>query len=79
KLIFTAQKFEDNLIPLKLCKELSHSNQKIISFCMGSLGIFSRLMCVLTGSFLTYASLEEKTASGQLNIRKMREIFGILN
>lgn len=78
KVIFTAQKFEDNLIPLKLCKELSNSNQKIISFCMGSLGIFSRLMCILTGSFLTYGFLEEKTAPGQLKISKMREIYDLL-
>jgi len=79
KIIFTAQKFEDNLIPLKLCKELSHSNQKIISFCMGPLGIYSRIICVLTGSFLTYASLEKKTAPGQINIKKMREIFDLLH
>jgi len=79
KLIFTAQNFEDNLIPLKLCKELSNSNQKIISFCMGPLGIYSRIICVLTGSFLTYASLEKKTAPGQINIKKMREIFDLLH
>jgi 3-dehydroquinate dehydratase type I len=77
KLIFTAQTFNDNLIPLKLCKKFSNSNQKIISFCMGELGIFSRIMCVLTGSFLTYASLEEKTAPGQINIKKMREIYNL--
>ncbi len=78
KVIFTAQNFEDNLIPLKLCKELSNSNQKIISFCMGPLGIFSRIMCVLTGSFLTYTSLEEKTAPGQINISIMREFYSLI-
>jgi len=78
KVIFTAQNFEDNLIPLKLCKKLSNSNQKIISFCMGPLGIFSRINCIFAGSFFTYASLEEKTAPGQLNISKMREIYNLL-
>lgn len=78
KVIFTAQTFEDNLMPLRLCKEFSNSNQKIISFCMGKLGIFSRINCVLAGSFLTYASLEEKTAPGQINIKKMREIYNLL-
>ncbi|MFX1452232.1 MAG: type I 3-dehydroquinate dehydratase, partial [Promethearchaeota archaeon] len=77
KIIFTAQSFEDNLIPLKVCKEFLNSKQKVTSFCMGELGIFSRIMCVLTGSFLTYASLEEKTASGQINIKKMREIYDL--
>ena len=78
KIIFTAQKFEDNLIPLKLCKEFSNSNQKIISFCMGTLGVFSRIACVISGSFLTYTSLEEQTAPGQIEIKKMREIYGLI-
>ncbi len=78
KIIFTAQNFEDNIIPLKLCKEFSNSNQKIISFCMGTLGVFSRITCVIAGSFFTYASLEEKTASGQIEIQKMREIYDLI-
>ena len=75
KVVFTAQTFEDNIIPLRLCKEFSNSAQKLISFCMGTLGIFSRVMCVTVGSFLTYASLEEKTAPGQINIEKMRKFM----
>jgi len=78
KVIFSAQAFEDNLIPLRLCKEFSNFKQKIISFCMGPLGIISRITCVIAGSFLTYASMEEKTAPGQINIEKMREFFDII-
>jgi len=78
KIIFTAQKFEDNLIPLKLCKELSNSNQKVISFCMGPLGIFSRITCILAGSHLTYSSLEEKTARGQIKFKEMIEFYKLL-
>ncbi|MFW9879228.1 MAG: type I 3-dehydroquinate dehydratase [Candidatus Thorarchaeota archaeon] len=78
KLIFTAQKYEDNLIPLKLCKEITEKNTKIISFCMGPLGIFSRILCVLNGSFLTYGSIDEKTAPGQINIKKIRETLNVL-
>ena len=78
KIIFTAQNFDDNLIPLKLCKEFSNSNQKIISFCMGTLGVFSRITCVIAGSFLTYTSLEEEIAPGQIDIKKMREIYDLI-
>ena len=78
KLIFTAQNFEDNLIPLKLCKTFSQKNIKIISFCMEEMGIFSRTSCINVGSFLTYASLEDKTAPGQINIKKMREIHELI-
>ena len=75
---FTRLTFEDNIIPLRLCKEFSNSTQRLISFCMGSIGIFSRIMCVTVGSFLTYASLEEKTAPPQINIDKMRDIYHLL-
>ncbi|NVM36327.1 MAG: type I 3-dehydroquinate dehydratase [Candidatus Lokiarchaeota archaeon] len=77
KVVFTAQTFEDNIIPLRLCKHFSNLPQKLISFCMGPLGIFSRIMCVTVGSFLTYASLEEKTAPGQIHIDEMREIYNL--
>jgi 3-dehydroquinate dehydratase type I len=78
KAIFTAQNIEDNLIPLALCKNFSKQGHKIISFCMGDSGIFSRLLCVKVGSFLTYASLGDKTAPGQVNIRKMKKFYEIL-
>jgi 3-dehydroquinate dehydratase-1 len=78
KAIFTATEFEDNLISLDLCKSFSKEGHKIISFCMGTSGILSRLMCVKAGSFLTYASFEDKTAPGQINIRKMRQFYEIL-
>ena len=81
KLIFTAQRFEDNLIPMKICRDLLEKNKykNVISFCMGELGIFSRIMCVIAGSFLTYASLEERTAPGQINIKNMRDFLQILS
>ena len=78
KMIFTAQKFEDNIIPLKLCKEFSKQNVRIISLCMGDLGIFSRILCVLTGSFLTYGSFVGETAPGQINIKKLRGMLDVL-
>ncbi|MFX0069627.1 MAG: type I 3-dehydroquinate dehydratase [Candidatus Hermodarchaeota archaeon] len=78
KLIFTAQNLEDNLIPFKLCKSFSKQNKKIICFCMGELGIYSRVMCVKSGSFLTYGSLEDKTAPGQIHIKNIRELHKLL-
>ncbi|MFX1389218.1 MAG: type I 3-dehydroquinate dehydratase [Promethearchaeota archaeon] len=79
KIVFKAHSFEDNLIALKICETYDNLNQKIISFCSGVQGIFSRIMCVFSGSFMTYASLEEETAPGQLNIHKMREIYKIIS
>ncbi len=45
---------------------------------MGTLGIFSRIMCVTKGSFMTYASLDEETAAGQINIHKMRDLYNLV-
>ncbi|MFW9938296.1 MAG: type I 3-dehydroquinate dehydratase [Candidatus Thorarchaeota archaeon] len=78
KVIFTAENFEHNIIPLTLCKEFSKGYKKIISFCMGDLGYLSRVFCVQVGSFMTYAALEEKTAPGQINIETLQKIFKLL-
>jgi 3-dehydroquinate dehydratase type I len=78
KLIFTATQFEDNLIPLQLCDNFYSQGYKIISFCMGELGIFSRILCIKKGSLFTYAALEETTAPGQLKITTMRNFLSLL-
>ncbi len=78
KVIFYAKNFEDNLVPLKLCQELSDMRKRIISFCMGEAGIFSRISCVKYGALLTFASVEDQTAPGQISIEKMREAHNVL-
>ncbi len=75
KLIFYAKNFEDNIIPLRICRELGTENQKIISFCMGELGILSRIFCLKAGSYLTYGSYKEQTAPRQISIITIREIL----
>jgi 3-dehydroquinate dehydratase type I len=79
KLIFTAQSFEDNLVPLQLCKIKSSKKLRLISFCMGELGLLSRIFCNFSNSFLTYCSYLEKTAPGQINITKLREFLDLLS
>ncbi|MBD3256692.1 MAG: type I 3-dehydroquinate dehydratase [Candidatus Lokiarchaeota archaeon] len=80
KVIFTAQEFKDNLIPLKLCRTISKKerDQGIVSFCMGEKGLFSRIMCVKTGSAFTYSSFNDITAPGQISFHNMREIYNLL-
>jgi 3-dehydroquinate dehydratase-1 len=78
KLIFTPQKFEDNLNILKICRTFSQDGKKIVCFAMGELGIFSRIICVKFGSLWTYGSLRDKTAPGQINIKTLREIHQLL-
>jgi len=79
KIIFTAQCFEDNIVPLEICKEFAKNNKKIISFCMDELGMLSRVISLKLGSFLTYAALEEETASGQINVRTLQQFYNLFN
>ncbi|MHA1294650.1 MAG: type I 3-dehydroquinate dehydratase [Promethearchaeota archaeon] len=79
KMILTARNFEDNLIPFELCREFSKKNKKIICFCMGELGIISRLLCVKVGSILTFGSIEKTiTAPGQIHIKKIRKFHRLI-
>ena len=73
KLIFTAQEFKDNFISIKICNFYSKLNRKIISFCMGDLGIISRIYCLKNGAFLTYGSFMENTAPGQINSKDIKD------
>lgn len=52
----------------------------IISASMGSLGAYSRIVGLLLGSDLVYASLPgQPSAPGQLTIREVRTVLNILN
>lgn len=78
KVIFTAQKFEDNLIPLQLLNKFSRLGRRMVSFCSNELGLFSRITCVKVGSFFTNVLLEDESKVGQINIGTMRKIHNLL-
>ncbi len=78
KAIFTARNFEDNLVPIQLCKSFSEKGLKIVSFCMGEQGALSRIACTKFGASFTFGSVEEATAPGQIEIKRLRAIYSIL-
>jgi len=78
KIILTARVFDDNLNVLNICKKLSGQNKKFVCFAMGEMGILARILCVKFGSSWTYGSLDEKTAPGQINVEKIREIHQLI-
>jgi len=75
KLIFFARCQRDNLVVLDVCQNMTHFKRKIICFCMGEKGIYSRVMCLKSGALLSYASLTESTAPGQISISKFYEFI----
>lgn len=77
KIVRQAIDFDDNR---KILSLYNISRQikptKLVAFCSGSLGVFSRIACVSLGSPFTFASLPNKcTAPGQLDIVSLKTIL----
>jgi len=66
KVVTTAARASDNLSILSLYQP---GDKPPIAFCMGQLGLFSRVMAIQYGTPITYASLQgRQTAPGQLSL-----------
>ncbi len=73
KLVGTAKRYGDNMAYLSYLS----GNPGNVSFGMGRYGVPSRVMSPLVGGAFTYASTGEgeESASGQLTLSRMREIY----
>jgi 3-dehydroquinate dehydratase/shikimate dehydrogenase len=69
----------DCLPILKLFERAEREARKLIAIAMGSAGILTRVLGPSRGSFLTYGSLDDETATapGQLTARELREVYRI--
>ena len=78
KVVATANEPDDNLTLLRLIKAFPEA--KIIAFCMGPLGMLSRILCPLAGGEFTYASIEKgkESARGQLTVSEMRTMYDMM-
>ena len=78
KIVTMAEKAEDNLVLLELVKEFKKN--KIVGFCMGPLGIVSRILSPLAGGAFTYASAKsgKESAPGQIPAEKLRKIYELV-
>ncbi len=75
KVVTTAQKFEDNLIVLKLVQELAGA--RIVSFAMGPLGLPSRILSPLAGGEFAYAAVTKggESAPGQVTVADLAKLY----
>ncbi len=71
KIICTAEKVGDNEVALELAKE------GCVSFCMGGLGVVSRMLSPYYGAPFTFASLEmgKESAPGQVEVDDLEMTF----
>lgn len=76
KIATYSNSFEDTLRMLSLLDTLSEKKEKTILLCMGEKGKLTRTSGHLLGNYLMYAPIRksEKTAEGQIEIKKLRQI-----
>ncbi len=76
KVVTFATKTEDNISVLSLYRKY---DRKLIAFCMGEKGMFSRILSLYAGSPIVYAALPGETvAPGQLSIVELTELTRII-
>jgi len=76
KIVTTARSDANNLRCLRFLEK--HAKEtKLVCFCMGKLGIPSRILSPILGGYFTFASLRSgrETASGQIPISELRTLY----
>ncbi|NLK41715.1 MAG: shikimate dehydrogenase [Planctomycetes bacterium] len=74
KLVYTARHINDCFEAM----DLQHrAGENAIVFCMGQAGLMTRVRAKKLGAFLTFASLDEQsaTAPGQISISQMKHLY----
>ncbi len=76
KIVTYATDITDNV---KIYRLLQQAQSPLISFCMGELGMISRILYKRFGSYLTFAALQKgkESAPGQININELLNIYQI--
>jgi 3-dehydroquinate dehydratase/shikimate dehydrogenase len=79
KIAVQAHDATDCLQIFRLLARAQHEGREIIAISMGEAGIMTRILGPSRGSFLTYGSFadESATAPGQLTARELRELYRI--
>ena len=79
KIVTQSNSVTDNIKIFDLIKQSNNEKKKIIAFCMGSYGQFSRILSMILGSTITYGSVNEnkKSADGQLTINELANYYRI--
>ena len=73
KLVTTAGSWRDELALLALDRK--YTERGIVAFCMGELGVLSRVLCPLIGGQFTYAFAGRSTARGQISLSDLRDTY----
>lgn len=77
KIVTMAHTYHDVLRVLDLQNEAAEIGLPLIAFCMGTVGVISRVATLGLGGFMTYAAADgsQGTAPGQLTVTALRAII----
>jgi len=78
KLAATPHSYEDALSLLKLTLDCARAPAQVCVIGMGGYGVHTRVIAPIYGSALAYTSVGAATAPGQLGIKELREMLGML-
>lgn len=75
KIVAKATRHSDNKVILGLFRDANRKRVKLIAFCMGDIGMDSRILSRFLGAFATFASLSagHKSAEGQITVHEMKK------
>ena len=80
KIAVMPQSREDVMTLMEATMEADHSlDIPVVTMSMGRMGVLSRLAGTLTGSAMTFASVGEASAPGQIPIEQMRVFCQLLS
>jgi len=81
KIAVQANDITDCIPVFRLLDRARSENRNLIAIAMGDAGVATRILGPARGSFLTYGSLEDEsaTAPGQVNARQLRSVYHIDN
>lgn len=74
KMVTFANDIIDNRTILDLYNRIN-DDTRLVAFCMGELGMASRVLSLIYGSPFTYAALDKSIAAGQMKVDDMRAII----
>ena len=79
KLAVHASQITDCIPVFHLLNRAINEQRELIAIAMGNAGIATRILGPSRGAYLTYASLEDETATapGQVNARQLRSVYRI--
>jgi 3-dehydroquinate dehydratase/shikimate dehydrogenase len=79
KIAVQANDAADGLNLMKLLERAQADGREMIAIAMNEYGVWTRILSLSRGAFLTFASLEEdsKTAPGQLTVGEMTNVYRV--